>query len=77
MSNAPLLMSKSINRIGHQQMVDSMLHDGLWDAYNDMHMGNCAEMLATERNYTRSIIDKSIREIAAETMRGRFVTTRM
>ena len=58
MSNAPLLMSKSINRVGHQRMVDSMLHDGLWDAYNDMHMGNCAEMLVTERNYTREQQDK-------------------
>ena len=58
MSNAPLLMSKSINRIGHQRMIDSMLHDGLWDAYNDMHMGNCAELLATERNYTREEQDK-------------------
>ena len=58
MSNAPLLMSKSINRIGHQRMIDSMLHDGLWDAYNDMHMGNCAEMLVTERNYTREQQDK-------------------
>ena len=58
MSNAPLLMSKSINRIGHQRMIDSMLHDGLWDAYNDMHMGNCAEMLAAERNYTREQQDK-------------------
>ena len=58
MSNAPLLMSKSINRVGHQRMIDSMLHDGLWDAYNNMHMGNCAEMLATERNYTREQQDK-------------------
>ena len=58
MSNAPLLMSKNINRIGHQRMIDSMLHDGLWDAYNDMHMGNCAEMLAAERNYTREQQDK-------------------
>ncbi|MBE76505.1 MAG: acetyl-CoA C-acyltransferase [Candidatus Marinimicrobia bacterium] len=58
MSNAPLLMSKSINMIGHQRMIDSMLHDGLWDAYNDMHMGNCAELLATERNYTREEQDK-------------------
>ena len=58
MSNAPLLMSKSINMIGHQRMIDSMLHDGLWDAYNDMHMGNCAELLVTERNYTREQQDK-------------------
>ena len=47
------LISKSINRFGHQKMLDSMIHDGLWDAYNNMHMGSCAEMLAAERNYTR------------------------
>tara|TARA_B100000579_G_C22832194_1_gene856656 strand:+ start:787 stop:1950 length:1164 start_codon:yes stop_codon:yes gene_type:complete len=58
MSNAPLLLSKSVNKIGHQRMIDSMLHDGLWDAYNDMHMGNCAEMLARERNYSREQQDK-------------------
>ena len=58
MSNAPLLLSKSINKIGHQKIIDSMLHDGLWDAYNDMHMGNCAEMLAKEKNYSREEQDK-------------------
>ncbi len=58
MSNAPLLMTKRIKSIGHQSMTDSMLHDGLWDAYNDMHMGSCAEMLATERNYTREQQDE-------------------
>ena len=58
MSNAPYLISKGINRIGHQKMIDSMIHDGLWDAYNDIHMGSCAEMLATDRNYAREQQDK-------------------
>ncbi|MDA8015849.1 MAG: acetyl-CoA C-acyltransferase [Thermoanaerobaculia bacterium] len=35
-------------RLGHGQLVDSMIHDGLWDPYNDQHMGNCAESCATE-----------------------------
>ncbi len=58
MSNAPYLIPKSLSRFGHKRMIDSMIHDGLWDAYNDMHMGNCAEMLATKRNYTRESQDK-------------------
>ena len=53
MSNAPYLIPKGLSRFGHKRMIDSMIHDGLWDAYNDMHMGNCAEMLATKRNYSR------------------------
>ena len=35
-----------------------MIHDGLWDAYNDIHMGSCAEMLATDRNYAREQQDE-------------------
>ena len=58
MSNAPYLISKGINRFGHQKMIDSMIHDGLWDAYNDIHMGSCAEMLATDRNYAREQQDE-------------------
>ena len=58
MSNAPYLIPKSLSRFGHKRMIDSMIHDGLWDAYNDMHMGNCAELLAAKRNYTRENQDK-------------------
>ena len=58
MSNAPYLIPKSLSLFGHKRMIDSMIHDGLWDAYNDMHMGNCAEMLAAKRNYTRESQDK-------------------
>ena len=58
MSNAPYLIPKGLSRFGHKRMIDSMIHDGLWDAYNDMHMGNCAEMLAAKRNYSRENQDK-------------------
>jgi len=58
MSNAPYLIPKSLSHFGHKRMLDSMIHDGLWDAYNDTHMGNCAEMLAAKRNYTRESQDK-------------------
>ena len=58
MSNAPLLMKKNLNKIGHHKMLDSMVHDGLWDAYNEMHMGSCAEMLAASKNYSREEQDK-------------------
>ena len=58
MSNAPLLMKKNPNKIGHHKMLDSMVHDGLWDAYNEMHMGSCAEMLAVSKNYSREAQDE-------------------
>ena len=55
MSNAPYLLNHTRlgQRLGHGEAIDSMIHDGLWDAYTNKHMGNCAEMLALERNYTR------------------------
>ena len=60
MSNAPYLLkhARSGQRLGHGKMIDSLIHDGLWDAYNDTHMGNCAEMLSKERNYSREAQDE-------------------
>jgi acetyl-CoA C-acetyltransferase len=60
MSNAPYLLkhARSVQQLGHGKMIDSLIHDGLWDAYNDTHMGNCAEMLSKERNYTREAQDE-------------------
>ena len=60
MSNAPHLIQdiRSGKRLGHGKFIDSMIHDGLWDVYNDKHMGNCAEMLAINRNYTRESQDE-------------------
>ena len=55
MSQAPyyLMDARKGMRMGHNKAVDSLIHDGLWDPYGNMHMGNCAEVLAKEENYTR------------------------
>jgi len=59
MSQAPYLLSKARSgyRLGHAKLVDSMIKDGLWDVYNNIHMGNCAELCAKDRNYTRELQD--------------------
>jgi acetyl-CoA C-acetyltransferase len=55
MSNAPYLLPKAREgyRLGHAQVIDSMIHDGLWDAYGNVHMGDCAELCAREKKITR------------------------
>ena len=55
MSQVPHLLAGSRNgyRLGHQQMLDGMIKDGLWDVYNDFHMGNAAEMCVREHNLSR------------------------
>ena len=55
MTQAPYLLpnGRDGHRLGHGQVLDSMIKDGLWDAYNDKHMGNCAELCASEKNYSR------------------------
>ena len=60
MTNAPYLLNdaRGGKKLGHSKVIDSMIHDGLWDAYNDKHMGNCAEMLAKDRNYSREAQDE-------------------
>jgi acetyl-CoA C-acetyltransferase len=44
-------------KMGNQPMLDGMIHDGLWDPYNDQHMGNCAEECVTKYNMTREAQD--------------------
>jgi acetyl-CoA C-acetyltransferase len=60
MSLSPFLIQKARAglRLGHQSMTDSMIHDGLWDPYNDQHMGNCAELCAREKNFSRQEQDE-------------------
>jgi acetyl-CoA C-acetyltransferase len=60
MSNAPYLINnfRKGQKLGHGKIIDSMIHDGLWDVYNNMHMGNCAEMLSSKRNYSREAQDQ-------------------
>ena len=55
MSNAPHLLMNSRKgiRLGHTKAVDSLIFDGLWDAYTEQHMGSCAELLVSERGYSR------------------------
>ncbi len=55
MSQAPYLLPKARDgyRMGHGQIVDSMIADGLWDPYNNVHMGNCGEKCAAKYAFTR------------------------
>ena len=55
MTNAPYLLpqARAGFRMGNQIAVDSMVNDGLWDAYNDFHMGQTAELVAEKYGITR------------------------
>jgi acetyl-CoA C-acetyltransferase len=55
MSNVPYYLDKARNgyRLGHGQVTDGLVKDGLWDVYNDYHMGNAAELCATECKISR------------------------
>lgn len=56
MSNAPYLLPKAREgyRLGHAQVIDSMISDGLWDAYGNVHMGDCGELCAKEKGISRA-----------------------
>lgn len=60
MSNAPYVLPKARGgyKMGNGVMVDSMINDGLWDPYNDFHMGNCGEVCAREVHITREEQDE-------------------
>lgn len=55
MSNVPYYLDKARNgyRLGHGQITDGLVKDGLWDVYNDYHMGSAAELCAVDCNVTR------------------------
>ena len=60
MSNAPYLLKKAREgyRLGHGELIDSMVTDGLWDVYNDFHMGSAAELCSRECNVPREAQDE-------------------
>lgn len=60
MSNVPYYLDKARNgyRLGHGQLTDGLVKDGLWDVYNDYHMGSAAELCASECNISREDQDK-------------------
>ncbi len=78
MSGAPYLLPKAREgyRLGNQQVIDSLVHDGLWDPYNNLHMGNCAERCAQQYAFTRERQDayaaESFRRANAAQRDGRF-----
>ncbi|MEN9662468.1 MAG: hypothetical protein RL324_1417 [Verrucomicrobiota bacterium] len=78
MSAAPYLLPRAREgyRIGHQQVVDSLIHDGLWDPYGGIQMGSCAERCATQYGLTRAEQDayaaESFRRANAAQQAGEF-----
>ncbi|MBS1518877.1 MAG: acetyl-CoA C-acetyltransferase [Bacteroidetes bacterium] len=55
MSNVPYYLDKARAgyRMGNATLIDGMIHDGLWDVYNNFHMGSAAEMCSREMNISR------------------------
>ncbi len=78
MSNAPYLImgAREGLRLGHGKMVDSMVHDGLWEAYEDFHMGCCGEVVAERYDISRQMQDEyavnSHKKAVAAIEAGRF-----
>ncbi|HEX2960853.1 MAG TPA: thiolase family protein [Ignavibacteriales bacterium] len=60
MTNAPYILPQARNgyRLGNATMYDSVVLDGLWDVYNNMHMGSCADSCAKDFNFTREQLDE-------------------
>ncbi|CAG8471967.1 8444_t:CDS:2 [Funneliformis mosseae] len=57
MSNAPFYVSRNA-AYGHQTMFDGIIKDGLWDVYNQIQYGNCAENTAKKYNISREVQDE-------------------
>ena len=77
MTGAPYLLPKGRGgfRMGHGQVLDSMIHDGLWDPYDQVHMGNCGDLVAEKYGFTREQQDafasESYRRAQAAQKEGR------
>jgi acetyl-CoA C-acetyltransferase len=77
MTNAPYLLpgARAGQRLGHGELLDAMVHDGLWDVYNDYHMGITGENVAEKYDVTREAQDEfaaaSHRKAAEATAAGR------
>lgn len=78
MTNAPYILSKARNgyRLGHGEIQDLIVLDGLWDVYNQIHMGSCAEVCAKEFKFSREELDEfainSYKRAIKATQSGRF-----
>jgi acetyl-CoA C-acetyltransferase len=80
MSNCPYLLSRAREglRMGHGQLLDSMINDGLWCSFEQCHMGHAGEVVATEWGIGRGAQDEyaaeSHRKAAEATAAGRFTS---
>lgn len=78
MSNVPYYLDKARSgyRLGHGQLTDGLVKDGLWDVYNDYHMGSAAELCAVEHGISREDQDafaiSSYKRSQAAQQDGRF-----
>ena len=78
MSNVPFYLDKARNgyRLGHGSVIDGLVKDGLWDVYNDYHMGSAAELCAVECKISREDQDayavESYKRSAAAYEAGKF-----
>src|ERR1700686_2427527 len=73
MSNCPYLLPQARPgyRIGDGKLVDSMIHDGLWDAYEDFHMGMTGELVVEKYGITREEQDRFAFESHQKAVRAR------
>ena len=73
MSNAPYLLpnARTGYRLGDQKVIDAMIWDGLWDAYENFHMGNTGELVAEKYGITREEQDKFALESHQKAVRAR------
>ncbi|MFQ5674173.1 MAG: thiolase family protein [Nitrospinales bacterium] len=60
MSRAPFLLmdSRRAQKLGDKELIDALIHDGLWDSFESCHMGGIAEELARQGNYSREAQDR-------------------
>ncbi len=78
MTNAPYVLPKARGgyRMGNGEIVDTMIYDGLWDPYDDVHMGNCGDLVAEKYGFTREDQDafavESYKRALAAQKEGRF-----
>ena len=78
MSNVPYYIPKARYgyKYGNGELIDGLLHDGLWEVYNQFPMGNCADNTAKEMGITREQQDEfainSYKKVAASTAAGHF-----
>jgi acetyl-CoA C-acetyltransferase len=78
MTNAPYALPQARGgyRMGNGQIIDTMIHDGLWDPYKNFHMGNCGDMVAAKYGFTREDQDafaaESYRRARAAQASGKF-----